>query len=438
MTMSAGGATVGLGVEMHQLMRELFPICRSITGNGMRESLEILAQRLPMEIHEIPSGTACFDWKVPDEWNIRDAYIADAAGNRVIDFRKNNLHVMGYSEPVDATMTLAELKPHLHTRPDMPDVVPYVTSYYKRRWGFCLSQRHLETLTDGNYRVCIDSTLAPGSLSYGEVFVPGRSDREILLSTYLCHPSMANNELSGPVLTAFITAELLKRENLQYSYRIVFCPETIGALCYLSRNLDEMKRRTVGGYVVTCVGGPDDFTYLESRDGNALVDRSTLHTLRSTGRPHRVVSFTERGSDERQYNAPGIDLNVGSLMRSKYGDYPEYHTSADDLDFVTADQMEASFMAYIDCLDTLEANMVPRSLTLGEPNLGKRNLYPTLGAGVDNGEFVDNLLAILAYADGCRDLIEIAELHGKSVADYSEAVAALTANDLIEQEIVNR
>jgi aminopeptidase-like protein len=435
MKMAGSESAAGSGVEMHRLMRELFPICRSITGHGMRESLDILGRRLPLKIYEIPSGTECFDWTVPNEWNIRDAYVADLAGNRVIDFQKNNLHVVGYSEPVDTTMTLEELRPYLHTRPDMPDVVPYVTSYYRRRWGFCLSQAQLETLTEGDYRVCIDSTLAPGSLTYGEIFIPGRSDREILLSTYLCHPSMANNELSGPVLTAFIAAELLKREQLQYSYRIVFCPETIGALCYLSRNLDEMKRNTVGGYVVTCVGGPDNFTYLESRNGDALIDRSTLHTLRSTGRPHRVVSFTERGSDERQYNAPGIDLNVGSLMRSKYGDYPEYHTSADDLSFVTAEQMEASFTAYMDCIATLEANTRPRSLTLGEPNLGERDLYPTLGAGVDNGGFVDNLLAVLAYADGKRDLIEIAELHGKSVTEYSEAVAALAANDLIEQGV---
>lgn len=422
------------GLQMHALMRELFPICRSITGDGVRETLRILSRHVPLEIREVPSGTACFDWTVPDEWNIRDAYVADEDGNRILDFRKNNLHVVGYSEPVDATMTLEELRPHLHSRPDMPDAIPYVTSYYSRRWGFCLSQRQVESLRPGRYRVRIDATLAPGALTYGETYLPGESEQEILLSTYVCHPSMANNELSGPVLTAFLAAELQRRAKRRYSYRIVFVPETIGALCYLSRNLDAMKDRVVGGYVITCVGGPDDFTYLLSRDGNALLDRATLHVLKATGRPHRIVSFTKRGSDERQYNAPGIDLGVGSLMRSKYHDYPEYHTSADDLDFVTADHMAQSLSAYLDCIDALEVNVVPVTQTLGEPNLGKRGLYPTIGAAIDNGAFVDNLLAILAYGDGSRDLIEIAEIHGKPVTDYADALAALADNGLVKLE----
>lgn len=431
-------AAQNIGEEMHGVMSELYPICRSITGDGVRKTLESLGRIAPMTIHEVASGTECFDWVVPDEWNIRDACIADESGHRIIDFRKSNLHVVGYSEPVDTTLTMEELRPHLHTRPDLPDAIPYVTSYYQRRWGFCLSENQLSEMSGGPFHVFIDATLAPGSLSYGEIVLPGRSEKEILLSSYVCHPSMANNELSGPVLTAFLAKHLMQMENRTYTYRIVFVPETIGALCYLSRNLPILRERCVGGYVLTCVGGPDDFTYLTTPDGDSLIDRTTIHTLASSGRRHRIVPYAQRGSDERQYNAPGVDLGVGSLMRSKYGNYGAYHTSDDDLDFVTPDHMSESFNAYVDCINTLEINTIARTTTLGEPNLGKRGLYPTFGAGVNNGEFVDNLLAILGHANGARDLIDIAERHNKRATDYALALSALVENQLIDQEIVSK
>lgn len=431
MTGAAAAAMSGVGREMHALMAELFPICRSITGPGVRETLRRLSQVAPMEIFEVPSGTRCFDWTVPDEWVVHDAFIAGPDGQRLIDFHVSNLHVVSYSEPVDASMSFDQLRPHLHTRPDLPDAIPYVTSYYKRRWGFCLSQRQLESLGPGPFHVYIDSKLAPGSLTYGEIRIPGDSSEEVLLSTYVCHPSMANNELSGPVVTAFIARALLDRLRLRYSYRIVFAPETIGALCYLSRHLDTLKQRVVAGYVVTCVGGNGSATYLQTRNGHTLTDRLTTHVLRHCGEPFQTRPYTTRGSDERQYDAPGVDLPVGSLMRSKYGEYKEYHTSLDDLTLVTAGQLEASLRLYLMCIEALEQNRSYRIQTIGEPNLGSRGLYPTLGAGAQADLQTETLLGLCAYCDGDHDLVDIAELHERPVWDFYPAVAALTSCGLL-------
>ncbi len=430
----------GHAAEMHALMRELFPICRSLTGPGVRDTLAILGRDLPLTVHEVPTGTAALDWTVPDEWAIRDAHVSDMDGTRIIDFRDSNLHVVGYSEPVDAILSLDDLRPHLHSRPDLPEAIPYLTSYYRRRWGFCLSHKQLESLETrgpGPYRAVIDSTLAPGSLTYAELRIPpteGDPDNapEILLSTYVCHPSMANNELSGPVVTTFLARRLLEQPRRRLAYRIIFVPETLGALVYLGRHLDEMKRRTLAGYVVTCVGGPSGPTYLRTRWGDRLVDRATEHVLKFWDEPSRIVEFTERGSDERQYCAPGIDLPVGSLCRSKYHDYPEYHTSLDNLDFVTGDHLARSLALYEACLDALEGNRRFRTTVLGEPQLGRRGLYSDLGAVVGGVRREDLYLALLAYSDGETDLIRIADIHGWPVAGLIDAARTLAAHGLLE------
>lgn len=393
---------------MHELAAELFPICRSITGEGVRQTLRILQRSIPLVIHEVPSGTKVMDWIVPGEWNIRDAYVMDEGGSRIIDFRRNNLHVVGYSVPVNTTMSLAQLQGHLHSLEDQPDAIPYVTSYYEERWGFCLSHRDRLRLAEDSYRVVVDSDLKDGSLTYGELVIPGESEQEVFLSTYVCHPSMANNELSGPVVSAFL-AKWIASQPRRYTYRVVFVPETIGSIAYLSRNLDQMKRRIVAGFNVTCVGDDRAFSYLPSRNGATLADRVALNVLSDTHPDFVRYSYLDRGSDERQYCSPGVDLPVASVMRSKYREYPEYHTSLDDLDLVTPAGLQGGFTALRDCLELLERNRVYRTACLGEPQLGRRSLYPSLGTA-DSHREVSAMMDLLAYADGTRDLIEISNV----------------------------
>lgn len=412
---------------------DLFPICRSITGDGLRETLAYLRNVLPgLQVLSIPSGTQVFDWTVPDEWNVRDAYVADEAGNRVIDFKEHNLHLVGYSEPVDCWLHLDELQERLHSLPDQPEAIPYVTSYYNRYWGFCLSENQRRALEPGMYHVVIDSSLEPGVLNYGELLLPGAEEEEILLSTYICHPSMANNELSGPVVTAALGRWLQELETRRYSYRILFVPETIGAIAYLSIHAQEMKRRTVAGYVVTCVGDDRAYSYLPSRRGDTLADRAARAALEHCTAGYTSYSFLERGSDERQFCSPLIDLPVASIMRTKYEEYEEYHTSLDDLSLISPQGLQGAYDVLATCLSMLERNHTYKATVPCEPQLGKRGLYPQLSKK-DAASSARALLNILAYADGETDLFACSEITGLSFLQCADLTEILYKHGLLER-----
>jgi aminopeptidase-like protein len=426
-------STLETGRHMHALATELFPLPRSITGNGVRGTFRILQRELPdLKTYEVPSGTKVFDWTVPPEWNCRDAWIITPDGQRIADFRANNLHVIGYSSPIDATMSLNELQEHLYSLPDQPDAIPYITSYYKERWGFCLTHRQREKLKPGNYEVRVDSTLAPGALTYGELRIASTTgnEQEIFLSTYVCHPSLANNELSGPVVATFLGKWISSLPQRRFAYRIVFIPETIGSITYLSRNLDEMKKRIVAGFNISCVGDDRAYSYLPSRAENTIADRVALHVLKHLAPGFVRYSFLDRGSDERQYCSAGVDLPVASVMRTKYGRYPEYHTSLDDLDVITPGGLFGGFNALKHCILCLEKNETLQTTVLGEPQLGRRGLYPTLSTK-ETGNQVRVMMDLLAYCDGTKDLIEIAETIRTPMWECFEIVETLKKNGLL-------
>ena len=423
------------GQFMHELMTTLFPICRSITGDGVRQTLEILSENFDsLTTHEVPTGTAVFDWHVPKEWNLNEAYIITPDGQKICDTNITNLHVVNYSTPVQQTITLDELKDHLYTLPDRPQTIPYITSYYKERWGFCLTHDEFESLQPGNYEVHVDTTLEEGSLTYGEVLIPGDSEQEVLISTYVCHPSMANNELSGPVMTTSLVQWLQAQKQLRYSYRVVFVPETIGSITYISQHLDLLKERVFTGFNVNCVGDEGKFSYLPSRAGDGLTDRIIQHVLKHLQADYDRYTFLDRGSDERQYCSPGVDLKVASLMKSKFGEYPEYHSSDDDLEFVTPKGLQASYEAYIYCLQLVENNARYQAVNMCEPQMGKRGLYPTLGSPIKPVD-VKRMMHILAYCDGEHDVIDIAEIIDCPAWELVSLFAKLFDADLIKEVV---
>ncbi|MDX3188433.1 DUF4910 domain-containing protein [Streptomyces sp. MN03-5084-2B] len=418
------------GAELHALVERLYPICRSITGDGVRQTLDIIGEHITLERHEVPTGTAVLDWTIPQEWNIRDAYVATPSGERVIDFQELNLHVVGYSVPVRQRMPLSELREHLHTLPDQPSWVPYRTSYYAPAWGFCLAQEKLDALPDGEYDVVIDSTLADGSLTYGEHVVPGRVTDEVIVSCHVCHPSLANDNLAG-IAVAVSLAQQLAESQPHYTYRFLFMPGTIGSITWLARNASRIEK-VRHGLVLACAGDPGSLTYKKSRRDDAEIDRVMQHVLRS--REHRVVDFSPYGYDERQFCSPGFNLGVGSLTRTPYAGYPEYHTSADNPGFVSPAAMEDTLGALRDAFGVLDRNRRYVNLSpYGEPQLGKRGLYDSLGGRSDAKQAQMAMLWVLNLSDGSHSLLDIAERAGLPFDIVDVAARALHDAGLVKE-----
>ncbi|HEX3903437.1 MAG TPA: DUF4910 domain-containing protein [Polyangia bacterium] len=422
--------TTPAGGEIYALCEELYPICRSITGDGLRETLRIIARHLPIEVVEVPSGTPVLDWTVPPEWNVRDAYVADASGRRVIDFRRHNLHVVNYSTPIAARMPLAELRPHLHTLPDHPDWIPYRTSYYAESWGFCLTQRALDALPDGEYEVRIDSTLAPGHLTYGELVLPGEIDDEILISTHVCHPSLADDNLSGIALSVFLARALQARGGRRHTFRFLYAPGTIGAITWLAKNR-ERAARIKHGLTLTCLGDAHPFTYKRTVAGRAAIDRAAAHVLGHAGLPHQMIDFFPYGYDERQYGSPGFRLPVGSLMRGRHGQFPEYHTSADNLSFISPERLAESAQVLSQIVGVVEGDRRYRNLQpYGEPQLGKRGLYRAMG-GTSIPDLQFAMLWVLNLSDGEHSLLDVAERSGLRFESIRAAADLLREHALL-------
>jgi len=418
------------GAELHALVERLYPICRSITGDGVRQTLDIVGEHISLERHEVPTGTQVLDWTIPQEWNIRDAYVATPDGERVIDFQESNLHVVGYSVPVNERMPLSELRGHLHTLPDQPSWVPYRTSYYAPAWGFCLAQEKLDALPDGEYDVVIDSTLADGSLTYGEHVVPGRVTDEVIVSCHVCHPSLANDNLAG-IAVAISLAQQLAETQPHYTYRFLFMPGTIGSITWLARNADRIDK-VKHGLVLACAGDTGSLTYKKSRRDDAEIDRVMQHVLKT--REHRVIDFSPYGYDERQFCSPGFNLGVGSLTRTPYAGYPEYHTSADNPAFVSPSAMEDTLGALKDAFGVLDRNRRYVNLSpYGEPQLGKRGLYDSLGGRSDAKQAQMAMLWVLNLSDGEHSLLDIAERAGLPFDIVDVAARALHDAGLVKE-----
>ncbi|HSS80340.1 MAG TPA: DUF4910 domain-containing protein [Gaiellaceae bacterium] len=419
-----------VGEELHDLIRELFPICRSITGNGLRRTFELIGERIPLEVTEVPTGTQVLDWTIPQEWNVEAAWVAGPDGERVVDFADSNLHLLGYSVPVRRRLPLAELKEHLWSLPEHPDRIPFRNSYYSPNWGFCLPHRVLESLPEGEYEVCIDSTLEDGSLTYAEAFVPGETEDEVLVSGYACHPSLANENLSGLAVMTLLARELATRRP-RYSYRFLFSPATIGPIAWLARN-EERLARVKHGLVCYCVGDSGALTYKKSRRGDREIDRVVQLVLRDSVGPSEVQEWEPWGGDERQFNSPGFDLPVGALTRTPPGAFPAYHSSADDLDFVEPAALGRSFHAYMAVFDVLETNEAYVNLSpKGEPQLGRRGLYRAIGASGRASVDELSLLWVLSLSDGEHTLVDIAERSGLGYAQVRDAARTLVEHDLL-------
>ena len=427
------GETNTNGKKMHKLAQLLWPITRSITGNGVRETLQHIKKEIPeLNIESVATGSKAFDWTVPKEWNITEAYIEDQNGNKVIDFLKNNLHVVGYSIPVDVWLTLDELDEHLHSLLNQVNAIPYVTSYYKEQWGFCLTHEQRNNLPTGKYHAVIKSSLNDGELNYGEIILKGAEEKEVLLSTYICHPSMGNNELSGPVVTTFLVKWLMSIKNRRYTYRIIFVPETIGSIVYLSKHIEYLKKNVIAGYVVTCIGDNNCYSYLPSRSGDTLSDITAKHVLSNIDPEYKKYNWLDRGSDERQYCAPGVDLPIATIMRSKYGEYPQYHTSLDDLKFISPDGLQGGYLALKKSIEIFEFNCYPKVTVLCEPQLGKRGLYTILGSeGKNTGVSVRLMMHLISYSDGAKSLLDISVITNTPFWDLLPMLDILVKEGLI-------
>ncbi len=426
-----------LGEDIHKFARELWPINRSITGEGVRETLRKISNHLPnLKTISVPSGTKVFDWTVPKEWFVKEAYIITPDGKKICNFAENNLHLVGYSIPFKGNLSLNELKKYLHTRPDLKTAIPYVTSYYNENWGFCLTQDQFNSLKDGTYKIVVDTVLFNGELNYGEVLIKGKSDKEIFLSTYICHPSMANNELSGITVLTFIAKWIQEIEMPEYSYRIIFVPETIGSITYLNYNYKIMRNKIVGGFNLSCLGDDRSFSYLPSRNGNTISDIISKHVLKWLDKNFIEYTWLDRGSDERQYCAPGIDLPVASIMRSKYGKYPEYHTSLDNLENVVTPQgLYGGYSAIKKALEIFEKNKKYNVTTLCEPHLIKKNIKPKITASIKHDGGYKLIMDLISFSDGKNDLLEIAEKLKVPIWDLYETVNQLISHNLIRANI---
>jgi aminopeptidase-like protein len=419
-----------VGQQMYEQIAELYPICRSITGDGVRRTLDLIGSKVSLQIHEVPTGTQVFDWKVPREWNIRDAWVKNGRGERVVDFQRSNLHVVGYSVPVRARISVEDLKQHLHTLPAQPDLIPYRTSYYAERWGFCVPHRQLEELTEPYYDVCIDSTLSDGSLTYGECYMPGERQDEVLISCHVCHPSLCNDNLSGVALATVLAKSLASRRR-RYSYRFLFIPVTIGSITWLAMN-EQRARDIKHGLVLACVGDQGCLTYKKSRRGNAEIDRAVLQVLEHAGAGYGMREFSPYGYDERQFCSPGFDLPVGMLSRTPHGEFPEYHTSADNLDLVRPAALEDSFQKCSAILDVLEDNVTYRNLNPKcEPQLGRRGVYRAIGGQSDIPTSELALLWVLNLSDGQHTLLDIAERSRMPFAEIRAAAGVLAGSGLL-------
>jgi aminopeptidase-like protein len=429
---SRQGERAGVGDEIYRQVVELYPICRSITGGGMRETLSLIQEQVPLEIHEVPTGTPVLDWRVPKEWNIRDAYVKDPTGRKVIDFKDSNLHIVSYSVPIKAQMPLSQLREHLHSLPEFPDWIPYRTTYYTASWGFCLRQTTLDGLEEGDYEVVIDTTLEDGSLTYGEYYLQGESSDEFLISCHCCHPSLCNDNLSGISLAAALARELSGWKR-RYSYRFLFIPGTIGSITWLARN-ENILNSIKHGLVVACVGDPGISTYKKSRRGDAEIDRAVIHVLGYSDEDYRIADFSPYGYDERQYCSPGFNLPVGSLTRTPHGQYPEYHTSADNLDLVEPESLENSYKKYLDVIELIEHNRTYKNTSpKGEPQLGRRGLYSEFGGRKDATEVEHALLWTLNLSDGSNSLLDIAERSGFNFWSIERAADALLRHGLLAE-----
>ena len=419
------------GKTMYALADRMFPICRSITGNGFRESLEMLREVVPeIKVYEVPTGTKAFDWTVPKEWNISGGGIYRLNGDKVIDFKDSNLHIVGYSLPIDKVVSREELMEHIYTMPDQPDWIPYVTSYYKERWGFCMSENQKKTLTDEEYHMVIDSTLEAGSLTYGELIVPGQTEDEILFTSYLCHPSMANDDLSGPVVLTELMKYVLQMKDRRYTYRFVINPETIGAITYISKNLDALQKNVKAGFVLSCVGDDRTYSYLATKYGDTLTDRVLQNVLKFHFPEYKKYSFLDRGSDERQYGSAGVNLPVCGFCRSLYTKYPEYHTSADNMDLISPEGLQGAYDVMVKVIRALENNYYYAMTCQCEPQLGKRGLYPTISYRGSH-DSVNVIRDFTAYADGSHDLIDISNIINVPIDVLIDIKDKLKAHDLL-------